>query len=214
LPDPPLLLVTDRRQGRLPLAVTVAAALSVGCRWVSLREKDLPDDEQIVLARQLLPKTRAAGARLLLHGEASLARRAGIDGVHLSAGADAAAARELLGHDKLIGISIHTATEAATLDPRRVDYALAGPAFETPSKPGYGPEIGRKGFVDIARAAPVPVLAIGGINAARIGELIAAGAAGVAVMGGIMRATDPARAASGLIASLRGALAITAPGRS
>jgi thiamine-phosphate pyrophosphorylase len=89
-----------------------------------------------------------------------------------------------------------------------VDYAVAGPAFETPSKPGYGPEIGRKGLADIARAAPVPVLAIGGINAARIADLIAAGAAGVAVMGGIMRVTDPAQEASGLVAALRGALAL------
>lgn len=208
LPDPPLLLVTDRRQARRPLAAVVAAALGAGCRWVSLREKDLPEDEQIVLARQLLSKARAAGARLLLHGEASLAKRAGTDGVHLPAGADAAAARTLLGRDKLVGVSIHTVTEAEAIDPRCVDYALAGPAFETPSKPGYGPEIGRKGFFDIARAAPVPVLAIGGINASRIAELIAAGAAGIAVMGGIMRAADPAGAASGLVASLKGALAL------
>ncbi len=213
LPDPPLLLVTDRRLARRPLAAIVAAALDAGCRWVSLREKDLPDDEQIVLARRLLPMTRAAGSRLLLHGEASLAEHAGTDGVHLPSGADAAAARALLGRQRLIGVSIHTVTEAEAIDPHCVDYALAGPAFETPSKPGYGPEIGRKGIFDIARAARVPVLAIGGINAARIADLVAAGAAGVAVMGGIMRAADPAREASGLIAALKGALAISAPGR-
>ncbi len=54
LPDPPLLLVTDRRQARRPLAEIVAAALAAGCRWVSLREKDLPEDEQVPLARALL----------------------------------------------------------------------------------------------------------------------------------------------------------------
>lgn len=180
---------------------------------MSLREKDLPEDEQIVLARDLLTKTRGAGARLLLHGEAALAKLAGTDGVHLPSGADTAAARALLGREKLVGVSIHTATEAESIDPQSVDYALAGPAFETPSKPGYGPEIGRTGFLAIARAAPVPVLAIGGMNAARIAELIAAGAAGVAVMGGVMRAADPGREASGLIASLNGALAISAPDR-
>ena len=213
LPDPPLLLVTDRRQARQPLAAIVSAALDAGCRWISLREKDLPEDEQIVLARRLLATTRAAGARLLLHGEASLAKLAGTDGVHLSSGADLTVARTLLGREKLIGVSIHTVSEAEAIDPRYVDYALAGPAFETPSKPGYGPEIGRKGFFDIARAAPVPVLAIGGINAARIADLVAAGAAGVAVMGGIMRAPDPALEAGGLVAALKGALAISAPGR-
>ena len=210
LPDPPLLLVTDRRQARRPLPAVVAAALSSGARWVSLREKELPEDEQIVLARRLLPSVRAAGARLLLHGEAALAKLAGTDGVHLPSGADPAAARKLLGMSKLIGVSIHTVNEAEAIDPRWVDYALAGPAFETPSKPGYGPEIGRKGLAEITRAARVPVLAIGGINAARIGELVAAGAAGVAVMGGVMRAADPQQEVCGLIAALNGALALRA----
>jgi thiamine-phosphate pyrophosphorylase len=210
LPDPPLLLVTDRSQARRPLAAIVAAAVSAGCRWVSLREKDLPEDEQFVLARQLLPTVRAAGGRLLLHGEASLAQIAGTDGVHLPSGTDPAAARKLLGMSKLIGVSIHTVNEAEAIDPRWVDYALAGPAFETPSKPGYGPEIGRKGLADIVRAARVPVLAIGGVNAGRIGELVAAGAAGVAVMGGVMRAADPQQEVRGLLAALNGALALKA----
>lgn len=206
LPDPPLLVVTDQRQARRPLTEIVAAALAGGCRWLSLREKDLPDDEQVLLARRLLPKIRAAGARLLIHGEAALAGLAGADGAHLPAGADAAATRLRLGRDKLIGISIHTVGEAAAINPANIDYALAGPAFETPSKPGYGPEIGRKGLAEIANAAPVPVLAIGGINTLRVAELIAAGALGVAVMGGVMRAADPAQEVRGLIAALKGAL--------
>lgn len=206
LPDPPLLLVTDRRQARRPLTEVISAALAGGCRWVSLREKDLPDDEQVLLARRLLPAIHAAGARLLIHGEPALASLAAIDGVHLPAGADAASARARLGRDKLIGISIHTVGEAAAIEPGNVDYALAGPAFETPSKPGYGPEIGRTGLAEIARAAPVPVLAIGGINTLRVAELIAAGVAGVAVMGGVMRAADPGQEVRGLIAALKGAL--------
>lgn len=206
LPDPALLLVTDRQQARRRLAQIVAAALRAGCRWVSLREKDLPEDEQVVLARELLSLTRAAGARLLLHGNAATAALAGVDGVHLSSGADASAARTRLGRDKLIGVSVHTAAETAAIAPSDVDYAIAGPAFETASKPGYGPEIGRKGFAEIARAARVPVLAIGGINALRVPELIAAGAAGVAVMGGVMRVADPEQEVAGLIAALRGTL--------
>jgi thiamine-phosphate pyrophosphorylase len=202
LPEPPLLLVTDRRQARPPLAEIVAAALAAGCRWVSVREKDLPPDEQILLARSLMPAARAHGAKLLLHGEADLAQAAGADGVHLSSGSNPVAVRALLGPEKLIGVSIHTVTEAEAIDPAFVDYALAGPAFETASKPGYGPEIGRKGLVEITRAARVPVLAIGGVNAPRTAELIATGAAGVAVMGGVMRAADPAQEVAALIATL------------
>ena len=214
LPNPPLLLVTDRTQARRPLAEIVAAALASGCRWVSLREKDLPEDEQVVLARMLMPTARKYGARLVLHGEAALAKLAGVDGVHLPSGSDAAAARALLGPGKIIGVSIHTVTEAEAIDPHAADYALAGPAFETPSKPGYGPEIGKKGLSEIARGARVPVLAIGGINTARIAEIIAAGCAGVAVMGGVMRAADPALEVGALVATLNGAAAIRAPNRS
>ncbi len=58
LPVPPLLLVTDRHQARRPLAEIVATALAAGCRWVSLREKDLPEDEQVPLARALLAMTQ------------------------------------------------------------------------------------------------------------------------------------------------------------
>jgi thiamine-phosphate pyrophosphorylase len=205
LPDPPLLVVTDRQQTRMPLADVVRAALSAGCRWVSMREKDLSQDDQIALASTLLPIARRYGARLTVHGQPDLAEACGSDGVHLPAGADAVQARKMLGREKLIGASLHTVTEAEAIDPATVDYAIAGPAFETPSKPGYGPEIGRKGLAEIARAAPVPVLAIGGLNATRAAEVLAVGPTGIAVMGSIMRAVDPGREVKALLAILAGA---------
>ena len=208
VPDPPLLIVTDRRQARRPLPDVVAAALKAGCRWISVREKDLPADEQVLLARSLISITRRQGAKLTVHGDATLAAAAGADGVHLPAGSDPAAARALLGRQKLIGVSIHTVTEAENIDPSSVDYVLAGPAFETASKPGYGPELGRKGLAAIARATSVPVLAIGGINTARVADLIAGGAAGVGVMGSVMRSADPERETSALVSTLTGSLAI------
>src|SRR6202048_4924072 len=107
---------------------------------------------------------------------------AAADGVHLPAGSDPIASRAMLGPAKLIGVSLHTVTEAEAIDPNVVDYAVAGPTFETPSKPGYGPEIGRKGLAEITRAAPVPVLAIGGLNVARGAEGLAAGPRGGAAL--------------------------------
>jgi thiamine-phosphate pyrophosphorylase len=205
LPDPPLLVITDRRQARLPLAQVVTSAFTAGCRWVSLREKDLSNDEQIALARSLLPIARRHGARLTLHGGAALAKECGADGVHLSAGDDPIVARKMLGPEKLVGVSLHTITEAEVIDPDIVDYAIAGPAFETPSKPGYGPEIGRKGLAEIAAAARVPILAIGGLNATRAAEVLAVGPAGIAVMGGVMRATDPGQEVRALLAIVAGA---------
>jgi thiamine-phosphate pyrophosphorylase len=193
LPEPPLLLITDRHQVRRTLVEVVAAALTSGCRWVSVREKDLPDSEQIVLARMLAPMVWRHGGKLSLHGTPELAQSVKADGVHLPAGSDPQAARKLLGADKLIGVSIHSVGEAELIDPATVDYAIAGPAFETESKPGYGPEIGRKGLAEIASAARVPILAIGGLNVMRAAEVLAAGPLGIAVMGGVMRAADPAR---------------------
>jgi thiamine-phosphate pyrophosphorylase len=206
LPDPPLLLVTDRHQARLPLAEVVTAALVAGCRWVSVREKDLSADDQIALARTLLPTARRHGACLTVHGDAALAKACGADGVHLPSGSDPARSRAMLGAGKLIGVSIHTVTEAEAIVPGAVDYAIAGPAFETASKPGYGPEIGRKGLAEIARAARVPVLAIGGINVARVAEVLAAGPAGIAVMGSVMRAADPGQAMKALLATVAGTI--------
>jgi thiamine-phosphate pyrophosphorylase len=203
LPVPPLLLVTDRSQALLPLADIVARACAGGCRWVSLREKDLPADEQIALARSLVPIAQRYGARLTLHGAADLARTAGLAGVHLAAAGDAAAARKILGPQALVGISIHSAAEAGLLDPRVVDYAIAGPAYLTASKPGYGPALGPDGLAGICRAAPVPVIAIGGIETENVGDVITAGAAGIAVMGSVMRAADPGRVIEDLLAALK-----------
>jgi len=205
LPEPPLLLVTDRQQARWPLVEIVARAISGGCRWVSVREKDLSEGEQVTLVQTLLPIASRHGARVSLHGEAALAKAAKADGVHLPARSNPIVARELLGADKLIGVSIHTVTEAEAIDPGVVDYAIAGPAFETASKPGYGPEIGRKGLVEITAAAHVPILAIGGINVTHAAEVLALGPAGIAVMGGMMRAADPQREMRALLAMVTGA---------
>jgi thiamine-phosphate pyrophosphorylase len=191
LPDPALLVITDRRQARVPLADIVEVAGAAGCRWFSVREKDLPAQEQVALAQSLLPIARRFGARLMLHGDAALAKTAGLDGVHLPAGGDAAHASALLGSERLVGISIHSVAEAEKLDPALVDYAIAGPAYETESKPGYGPALGPHGMAAIVAAAGVPILAIGGIRAEKIPELVRAGAGGIAVMGCVMRASAP-----------------------
>jgi thiamine-phosphate pyrophosphorylase len=204
-PEPPLLLITDRRQLRWPLVQVVADAIAAGCRWISVREKDLSEDDQLALVRALLPSARCDGASVSLHGDPALAKAANADGVHLSARSDPIAARKLLGADRLIGVSIHTVTEAEAIDPAVVDYAIAGPVFETASKPGYGPEIGRNGLAEIAAAARVPILAIGGINAMRVAEVLAAGPAGIAVMGSVMRAANPQEEMKALLATITGA---------
>lgn len=201
LPAPPLLLITDRSQARLPLPALVEQAFSGGCRWASLREKDLAPTDQVALAQSLAPIARRFGARLTLHGDPALAKAAGLDGVHLGAGGDVAAARALLGPEALVGISIHSVAEAQALD-RTADYAVAGPFRETASKPGYGPALGAAGLAAMVTACALPVIAIGGIDAAAVPEVMASGSAGIAVMGGPMRAPEPAGTVRTLIAAV------------
>jgi thiamine-phosphate pyrophosphorylase len=192
LPNPPLLLVTDRSQARGNILDIAEAAFAAGCRWVSLREKDLPAAEQMKLLRELLVRAKPFGATVTLHGDPELARVANIDGVHLSGGSDAANARRILGAGALVGLSVHSAEEARNVDSVAVDYVIAGPVFLTESKPGYGPALGTKGLAEIVKSSPVPVIAIGGIGVDTVADVMRAGASGVAVMGGIMRADDPA----------------------
>jgi thiamine-phosphate pyrophosphorylase len=202
LPAPPLLLITDRQQACGSISSIAEAAFSAGCRWLSLREKDLPQTEQAALLRELLDCARQHRATVTLHGDAKLARDAGARGVHLPAGGDIADARRLLGREALIGLSIHDAIEARAVDATLVDYVIAGPVFATQSKPGYGPVLGPEGVALIAKACPVPVIAIGGVTVENAPDCLAAGAGGIAVMGGVMRADNAADVVAQLIGAL------------
>ncbi len=207
LPAPPLLLITDRQQARRPLAEVVEAALAAGCRWISVREKDLPIDEQIALAENLRPMIKRAGATLTLHGTIALtASTATLDGIHLPDGADGAHGLPWRRAGKRVGRSIHAPLQGLTIRPDEIDYLIAGPVYASASKPDYGPAIGTEGFAEFARAAPLPVLAIGGIEPENVGAVMRAGAAGVAVMGGVMRARDPGRQIGMLLDALADAI--------
>lgn len=170
---------------------------------MSLREKDLPAAEQIALFARLRAVTAPFSARLTLHGPPELALAAGADGVHLSGGGDAAAARALLGAEALIGLSAHTLAEASLADPATLDYITASPVFLTASKPGHGPALGLEGLAGFARASAVPVIALAGIDAQSVPGCLGAGAKGIALMGGIMRAEAPRAAVADILGAIR-----------
>ncbi|MFG1479453.1 thiamine phosphate synthase [Xanthobacter sp. V4C-4] len=201
LPAPPLLLITDRRQGRGDLADVVAAACASGCRWVSLREKDLAEAEQLALFARIRRAAAPFGARLTLHGTPELACAASADGVHLPDGADPARARALLGAGALVGLSVHRPA-GAEVDRGDVDYITASPVFLTASKPGHGPALGLGGLSAFVAAASVPVVALGGITTTTAAACRMAGAGAIAVMGDVMRAQDPRRTVAALIAAV------------
>jgi len=190
LPVPPLLVISDRHQARWPLEEVAKAVFAGGCRWFSLREKDLPPDKRRALLAALLAMGRRCGAVVTAHEdvEAVLAVHAG--GVHLLSGGSPEAARARLPR-ALVGASAHSADEAAALLGAGADYVTVSPVFLTASKPGYGPALGVEGLARIVAEVPGPVVALGGITPANAGLCLSAGARGIAVMGEIMRAADP-----------------------
>ena len=190
LPWPPLLVISDRSQAKRPLPEIAAAAFRGGCRWFSLREKDLPAAERRELLTRLVALGRAYGATVTIHDDTEAAVAAVADGVHLPGGGDPGAARRRLPHG-LIGVSAHSPEEAAAQQAAGADYVTLSPVFLTDSKPGYGPAIGLDALAAAAHLSDGPVVALGGIHAGNLGACLAAGGQGIAVMGEVMRAADP-----------------------
>ena len=187
LPLPPVLVITDRHQAKRPLEEVAAALFAGGCRWLSLREKDLPAAERRALLQRLVALAKASAAIVTVHDDLDAAAALGI-GIHLPAQGSVAEARRRLGLGALIGISAHSVEDVAEAAGAGVDYATLSPIFTTQSKPGYGPALGLN---VLGCAAKPPLLALGGVDAGNAADCIAAGAVGVATMGEAMRAADP-----------------------
>jgi thiamine-phosphate pyrophosphorylase len=203
LPVPPLLVISDRRQAGRPLEEVAEPIFAGGCRWLSLREKDLPPAERCALLSALVVLARRWEATVTVHEDIDAAAMAGAGGVHLPSAGNPKAARARL-PDRLIGASAHSAAEALTLLGSGADYVTVSPVFITASKPGYGPAIGLDGLAGIVAQIPGPVIALGGITAANAPLCLAAGARGVAVMGEVMRATDPQAVVESILAAISG----------
>ena len=197
-----LYFVTDRRQtaGR-PLYDVVHAALDGGVRAVQLREKDLEGGELYRLAARLRDLTARYAARLLINDRLDVALAAGADGVHLGQTClPVSTARQLLGPDKLIGVSTHSPDEITAA--QGADFVVFGPVYFTPSKADYGQPQGVARLRQAVRHSPAPVFAIGGIQADRIAAVRSAGAHGVALISALSAAAEPSRAARELLARL------------
>jgi len=201
LPRPPVLVISDRSQAPRPLVDIAAAAFRGGCRWFSLREKDLPAAERRALLARLVALGHEFGASVIVHDDAASALAVGAAGVHLPGGSDPGAARRQL-PSALIGVSAHSPEEAARQLAAGADYATLSPIFLTQSKPGYGPALGVAALAAAARLTDRPIVALGGIDGANVAPCLAAGAAGIAVMGEIMRAGDPEAAVRSLLAAI------------
>ncbi len=190
----PLLAVTDRHLHPRPLPETVRAVLAGGGRWIWFRDKDLPGAERRALGAVVAGEVRAAGGFLTVGGDPDLAAALGAGGVHLPGGSGSEAVarvRAALGAAAWVGISAHTPGDVAAAAEAGADYVTLSPIFATASKPGYGPALG-PGAIAAAREVGLPIIALGGIGEGTLTACREAGAAGFAVMGGVMRSENPA----------------------
>jgi thiamine-phosphate pyrophosphorylase len=202
IPNPPLLVISDRSQARRPLEEIAEAAFAAGCRWFSLREKDLPPAQRRDLLAALVMVGDRYGATVTVHDDVDAALSSAA-GVHLPSGASLASARSRLPIG-LIGASAHSASEAQTLLREGADYVTISPVFMTASKPGYGPALGLVGLTEVVAQASGAVVALGGVTAENAAQCRSAGAQGIAVMGEIMRASDPQAATEAILLALSG----------
>jgi thiamine-phosphate pyrophosphorylase len=196
-----LLLVTDRLQTRgRPLLRVLASALAAGVLAIQLRERDLSSRDLLRLAQEVHQLTTASGAQLLINDRVDIALALDAAGVHLRANSlPVATARKILGVRRLIGISTHSVEETVRAEGEGADYVVLGPIYETPSKTMYGAPLGVHTLEETSRLVRVPIIGIGGVTAARAGEIRRAGAFGVAVVTAVLGAGDVERATHELL---------------
>jgi len=203
-----LLLVTDRHQtqGR-PLLSLLEQALRAGTPAVQLRERDLSTRDLLALAREVQRLTRLGGSPLVINDRIDLALTMNEVGVHLRSNSlPVFAGRRLLGANRLLGVSAHSVEEAMRAESEGADYVVFGPMYATPSKQLFGPPLGPRELETVCRNVRIPVIAIGGVTAARVMELRRAGAFGVAVITAILSAEDVERATRELLDALASSL--------
>ncbi len=159
--------------------------------------------ELFSLASSLLPLAQATGSLLLANDRVDLALALGLPGAHLgqrSLSPDVA--RELLGAQRILGLSVHGAQEAGPWDEDDLDFLIVGNVFATSSHSGRAPGgMGRIREVD--EVTRLPLVAIGGVSPRRVAEVLAAGAFGVAARGGIWDAEDPTVATEAYLVGCR-----------
>lgn len=198
-------VLTDARGGPAALAV-VEQAVAAGAPVVQVRAKDCTDLVLHDFAKAVVEICARGGATCLVNDRVDIALAVGAHGTHL--GADdipVAAARRVAGPGHLLGGTARDPERARRLVAEGADYLGVGPAYPTTTKTGLPAALGPAGIAAVAEAVDVPVIAIGGVTAARIPELMAAGASGVAVVGAVTGAPDPGAATRELLRALNGA---------
>lgn len=195
-----LYVVTDEKIGRGRSHTELAArAVAGGADVIQLRDKNLSGRALFDAALAVREITADAGALFIVNDRLDVALAAGADGVHLGAGdLPIREARRIAPPGFIIGASVGSVATAVRAREEGADYVALSPTFATGSKDDAGPGHGLMMLAEIRAAVALPLVAIGGINAGNVSEVIAAGADGVAVISAVVARDDVTAAARDL----------------
>ena len=194
-----LYAVTDRSwlNGRR-LYDDVEKAIRGGSTLIQLREKNLTHEEFKSEALEIQQLCKKYKIPFIINDDVELAREINADGVHVGQDdMEAGNVRNLIGGEKILGVSVQTAEQAVLAESKGADYLGAGAVFHTNSKLDAA-DVSHETLKKICSSVKIPVVAIGGINAKNINQLAGTGIAGVAIISAIFAAGDIEKSASEL----------------
>ena len=173
------------------------AAFAGGASVVQLRDKDASTDELYRYGLAVQDAAARHGALFIVNDRVDLAQAIDAGGLHVGQeDMPASLARELIGEDKVLGVSVENGEQAAEAERAGASYVAIGPIYEARgTKSDAGPPVGPEAITEIRRHTRLPVVAIGGIKHGHVGEVIRAGASGIAVISAVVGAPDIAAAA-------------------
>lgn len=175
----------------------IRLALAGGCRWIQLRMKDCTDDEIIPVAKQVKELCREYDAKFVIDDNVEIAKLLDLDGVHLGKNdMPVAEARILLGENKIIGGTANTFEDVERIYRDGADYIGCGPFRFTTTKKRLAPILGLEGYRSItsrmkSAGIDIPMVAIGGIKAGDIKDIMQTGVDGIALSGSVLNAENP-----------------------
>jgi thiamine-phosphate pyrophosphorylase len=188
-----------------PLVEVLTVAAEAGAFLFQYRNKIASMKEAYVEALALRQAAAQAGVLFIINDRCDLALAVDADGVHLGQGdLPLDLARKVMGQDKLIGISTHNPDQVLKAIAGKPDYLGFGPIFTPGSKQDHDPVVGLEGLRAILQLTSLPVFAIGGIQIDQVGEVMRAGAKGVAVISAILKAPDISQAVKAFLAQMPG----------
>jgi len=169
---------------------TARLVIDGGADAVQLREKTISDSKFISLAREVRDITTKRGSLLIINDRVHVVRKVNADGIHLGQqDMSALEARNIIGDEKIIGVSTHSITQARQAQKDGADYIAIGPIYPTSTK-GHEPSVGIEILHEISEAVSIPIIAIGAITLENLDGVLKAGASRIAVCSAIIGSKD------------------------